>query len=205
MEYPLSEEHRLLRDTMRRFVDEELIPVEMETCDGEELKPEYREKFSQTTDRSAGKFADRRPIFNQRQSGPPPGVLRGAREKGAEGDIIGTGLAGLEGGVFGIAGRKADHRFKTNDLAGLADRHIPGPQMHPAGPQFGRQPRMVIYDKGDFGRLTDWHQHLCGLAPDRLFGSLKAQLQAGHIAAVERLAQLFGEGLRGKRRRCDQI
>ena len=45
MEYPLSEEHRLLRDTMRRFVDEELIPVEMETCDGEELKPEYREKF----------------------------------------------------------------------------------------------------------------------------------------------------------------
>ncbi len=45
MEFPLSEEHRLLQDTMRRFVDNELIPVEMESRDGEELKPEYREKF----------------------------------------------------------------------------------------------------------------------------------------------------------------
>ena len=45
MEYELAEEHRMLRDTMLRFVDEELIPVEMETCEGEELKPEWREKF----------------------------------------------------------------------------------------------------------------------------------------------------------------
>jgi len=45
MEYPLSEEHRLIRDTMRRFVDEEMIPVEMQTCEGDELKPEWREKW----------------------------------------------------------------------------------------------------------------------------------------------------------------
>jgi len=45
MEFDLSEEHRMLRDTMRRFVDEELIPVEMESRDGATLKPEYREKF----------------------------------------------------------------------------------------------------------------------------------------------------------------
>ena len=46
MEYPFSEEHRLFRDTMQRFVDEEMIPVEMETCgeDGQ-LKPEWREKY----------------------------------------------------------------------------------------------------------------------------------------------------------------
>ncbi len=47
MDYPLSEEHRMLQDTMRRFVDNELIPVEMETRenDDEKLKPEYKEKF----------------------------------------------------------------------------------------------------------------------------------------------------------------
>ncbi len=45
MDYPLSEEHRMLQETMRRFVDEEMIPVEMETCDGDELKPEWREKY----------------------------------------------------------------------------------------------------------------------------------------------------------------
>ena len=46
MDYPLSEEHSLFRETMKRFVDEEMIPVEGETCgeDGE-LKPEWREKF----------------------------------------------------------------------------------------------------------------------------------------------------------------
>ena len=45
MEFPLSEEHRLFRETMKRFVDEEMIPVEMETCENGELKPEWREKF----------------------------------------------------------------------------------------------------------------------------------------------------------------
>ena len=46
MEYPLSEEHQMFRDTMKRFVDEEMIPVEMETIgDDGELKPEWREKF----------------------------------------------------------------------------------------------------------------------------------------------------------------
>ncbi len=46
MEYPLSEEHQMFRETMKRFVDEEMIPVEMDTIgeDGE-LKPEWREKY----------------------------------------------------------------------------------------------------------------------------------------------------------------
>ena len=45
MEYPLSEEHRMFRETMQRFVDEEMIPFELETCEGGELKPEWRDKF----------------------------------------------------------------------------------------------------------------------------------------------------------------
>lgn len=46
MDYPLSEEHKMFRETMQRFVDEEMIPFEMETCteDGE-LKAEWKEKF----------------------------------------------------------------------------------------------------------------------------------------------------------------
>ncbi len=45
MDFQLSEEHQLLQDTMRRFVNNELIPVEMDSRDGEKLKPEYQEKF----------------------------------------------------------------------------------------------------------------------------------------------------------------
>ena len=46
MEYPLSEEHQIFRETMKRFVDEEMIPFEMETCSGDgELKPEWKEKY----------------------------------------------------------------------------------------------------------------------------------------------------------------
>jgi acyl-CoA dehydrogenase len=46
MEYPLSEEHQIFRETMKRFVDEEMIPFEMETCSADgELKPEWKEKY----------------------------------------------------------------------------------------------------------------------------------------------------------------
>ena len=45
MDFSLPEELRLFRDQLRRFVNEDMIPVERETCDGEELKPQWREKF----------------------------------------------------------------------------------------------------------------------------------------------------------------
>jgi acyl-CoA dehydrogenase len=45
MDFTLPEELRMLKDQVRRFVDTEMIPVERETCDGQELKPEYRKKF----------------------------------------------------------------------------------------------------------------------------------------------------------------
>jgi acyl-CoA dehydrogenase len=45
MDFSLPEELRMLKDQVRRFVDTEMIPVERETCDGQELKPEYRQKF----------------------------------------------------------------------------------------------------------------------------------------------------------------
>lgn len=45
MDFELPEEIRLLRETVRRFVDEELIPVEMESMEGPDLKPGYKEKL----------------------------------------------------------------------------------------------------------------------------------------------------------------
>lgn len=45
MDFQLPEELAMLARQMRRFVDEDMIPVERETCDGEELKPEWRAKF----------------------------------------------------------------------------------------------------------------------------------------------------------------
>lgn len=47
MDLELPQEIRLLKDTVRRFVDQELIPVEIEARDGAELKPEYRARLEQ--------------------------------------------------------------------------------------------------------------------------------------------------------------
>lgn len=45
MNFELPEELQLLQETLRRYVDREMIPVELETCEGVTLKPEYAEKF----------------------------------------------------------------------------------------------------------------------------------------------------------------
>jgi acyl-CoA dehydrogenase len=45
VDFTLPEELRILKSNLRRFVDSEMIPVERETCIGDELKPEWREKF----------------------------------------------------------------------------------------------------------------------------------------------------------------
>ena len=42
MDFELPEELRLLQQTMRNFVDRELIPVEMHSMDGPNLKPDVR-------------------------------------------------------------------------------------------------------------------------------------------------------------------
>ena len=42
MDFELPEDIRLLRETVRRFVDRELIPIEMHSMDGPELKPEVK-------------------------------------------------------------------------------------------------------------------------------------------------------------------
>src|ERR1700761_7898036 len=47
MDFELPEELRIFKETMRRFVDNEMIPVEkIASTDTEKLKPEYYEKFS---------------------------------------------------------------------------------------------------------------------------------------------------------------
>ena len=47
MDFELPEELRILKAGLRRFVDEELIPIERQTTDGEKLKPEYLARFEQ--------------------------------------------------------------------------------------------------------------------------------------------------------------
>src|SRR5258705_13590564 len=47
MDFELPEELRILKAGLRRFVDNELIPVERQTTDGEYLKPEYLQRFEQ--------------------------------------------------------------------------------------------------------------------------------------------------------------
>ena len=49
MELELPEDIRLLKETVRRFVDRELIPIEMEAMQGPDLKPEVRAKLEAKT------------------------------------------------------------------------------------------------------------------------------------------------------------
>ena len=45
MDFELPEDVRLLRETVRRFVDHELIPIEMHSMEGPDLKPEVKAKL----------------------------------------------------------------------------------------------------------------------------------------------------------------
>ena len=47
MDFELPEELRILKAGLRRFVDNELIPIERRTTDGEAVKPEYLKRFEQ--------------------------------------------------------------------------------------------------------------------------------------------------------------
>src|SRR5215510_5118276 len=49
MEFQLPEELRMFKETLRRFVNAELIPVERQTvtAEGEEIKPEFLSRFQQ--------------------------------------------------------------------------------------------------------------------------------------------------------------
>jgi acyl-CoA dehydrogenase len=49
MDFELPEELRMLKATLRRFVDSELIPIERQTvtAEGEEIKPEFLARFEQ--------------------------------------------------------------------------------------------------------------------------------------------------------------
>ncbi|HZD40686.1 MAG TPA: acyl-CoA dehydrogenase family protein [Terriglobales bacterium] len=49
MDFNLPEELQMLKDTVRKFVDRELIPIEMQTQENNELKPEVRERLEKKT------------------------------------------------------------------------------------------------------------------------------------------------------------
>ena len=42
MDYELPEELRMLKETLRRFVDREIIPIERDAYEGHQLKPDVR-------------------------------------------------------------------------------------------------------------------------------------------------------------------
>ncbi len=49
MDFDLPEELQMLKDTVRKFVDKELIPVEMHTIENMELKPDIRQRLEKKT------------------------------------------------------------------------------------------------------------------------------------------------------------
>jgi len=49
MDFTLPEELQMLKQTVRQFVDRELIPIEMQSCDGNELKPEIKARLEKKT------------------------------------------------------------------------------------------------------------------------------------------------------------
>jgi acyl-CoA dehydrogenase len=49
MDFELPAEIRILKDTLRRFVDQELIPIEMQSMDGPDLKPDVRKRLEAKT------------------------------------------------------------------------------------------------------------------------------------------------------------
>ena len=49
MDFNLPDELQMLKDTVRKFVDKELIPIEMHTIENMELKPDIRERLEKKT------------------------------------------------------------------------------------------------------------------------------------------------------------
>ena len=49
MNFELPEELRMLKETVRRFVDKELIPIEREVCVGNKIKPEMRQMLEKNS------------------------------------------------------------------------------------------------------------------------------------------------------------
>ena len=49
MDFNLPEELQMLKDTIRKFVDKELIPIEMHTIENMELKRDIRERLEKKT------------------------------------------------------------------------------------------------------------------------------------------------------------
>jgi acyl-CoA dehydrogenase len=49
MDFELPADISILKDTVRRFVDQELIPIEMQSMDGPDLRPEIRKKLEAKT------------------------------------------------------------------------------------------------------------------------------------------------------------
>ena len=131
--------------------------------------------------------------------------LRAAREKGPEGYIISPSLRRNQSAVPGIAAGHPDDPVRPEEPPRLGIGHVLFADMHPVAVQLSRQIRPVVHDEGDAALLRDRLQDVGG-APDLLvFDILQPELQAGDIAAGERLVELLGETVGIERGRRDQV
>jgi hypothetical protein len=131
--------------------------------------------------------------------------LRGTREERTEGDIVGPSLGRGERAMTAIAARHANNAVRPKQAARLFIGSVLFADMHPVAIQLGGEVGTVIHDERDIARLGDRLQDAGG-APYRVVANLlQAQLQAGNIAARERLVEFLRElvGVEGGRR--DQV
>jgi hypothetical protein len=77
--------------------------------------------------------------------------------------------------------------------------------MHAVAIQFGGEIGAVVHDEGDAALLRDRLQDARRLPDRRVVAIFQAQLQAGDIAAGERLFELPGETVGVERGRRDQV
>ena len=104
-----------------------------------------------------------------------------------------------------VAAGHADDAVRPEQTARLLIGRVLLADMHPVAVELGGEVGAIVHDERDIARLGDRLQNAGG-APDRVVVDvLQPQLQAGDIAAGERLVEFLRElvGVEGGRR--DQV
>ncbi len=114
-----------------------------------------------------------------------------AREKRAEGDVVGAGLGGGDRAVATGAAGHADDAVGPQQPPRLGIGHVLLADMDAVATEFGGEIGPVVHDKGDIVRLRDRLQHRGRPANRVVVDILEPQLQAGDIAAGQPASRSF--------------
>src|SRR6266446_3976654 len=156
-------------------------------------------------DRDARHHRRLRPVAQQFGVSAVLGRLGGAREEGAEGDVIGAGLGGDQRAMPAVAAGHPDDAVGPEEAARLGVGHILFADMDAVAIELGGEVGPVVHDEGDATLLRDRLQNAGGAADRAILDLFQAQLQARNIAAGERLFQFLGKNVGIERGRRDQI